>query len=106
MPSRLTAKREHAQTGASDDRPSSALGFGVQGLDVRLGVPDWIEPGDTPEGDPAVWWKAGPTENARAVWKEGGTARQAFWAFLELETENRLDRFVGFARRFGPLGLW
>lgn len=106
MPQRQEMKRwfESKSDGSGIDRLN--LAFGVRGLDVRLGVPDWIEPGDTPSGEPAIWWKKGPTKGGRAIWKDGGTASQAFWAFLELSTESRVERFVEFARRFGPLGLW
>ena len=74
-----------------------------------LAVPRDVRPGDTPEGEPAVWWML-PPERDRFLtaldWAAGGTARSAFWAFLDLAEEPDPERFVGFARRFGVLGLW
>jgi hypothetical protein len=72
-------------------------------------VPRDVRLGDTPEGDPALLWRVPPPTDdygLRHDWALGGTPEQALWAFVELADEDRPDRFLAFARRFGVLGLW
>lgn len=74
-----------------------------------LAVPRDVRLGDTPEGDAAILWNLPPSRDRFGLnrdWGEGGTAEQAFWAFLKLADEDDPARFVAFVRRFGTLGLW
>jgi hypothetical protein len=84
------------------------LGVAIAGplLTQKLAVPPWIRLGDTPDGQPAIWWKAHPSRNGRPQWTQGGRADQAFWHFLELAGSTEADDFLRLAQRFGPLGLW
>ncbi len=75
----------------------------------RLAVPRDIQLGDTPDGEPAVWWQLPPavdTYKTRFDWARGSTADQAFWRFVDLAEADDPGHFVDFARRFGVLGLW
>lgn len=91
------------------------VNLGAAGLAVAnplrgqpLAVPEDVRLGDTPEGGPAILWALPPRGRYGKVrdWGDGGTAEQAFWAFLDLAEEQDPARFLAFARRFGPLGLW
>ncbi len=84
--------------------------FGVSAigplLTQSLAVPPWIDIGDTPEGEPALWWRPGPTKTRYPEWKLGGSSSAAFWRLLDLADQNDSANFLVYARTFGPLGLW
>jgi hypothetical protein len=74
-----------------------------------LAVPRDIRLGDTPDGEPAIWWQMPPSLDQYGIrhdWGSGGTAEQAFWRFVDLADVEDPERFVAFAQRFGTLGLW
>ncbi len=109
MPGPLIARRRiEAQAGDVD---LDATGIAVAGplLTRPLAVPRDIRLGDTPEGEPAIFWSVPPAADRLGItqlWAAGGTGRQAFWRFLDLADEQHPDRFVAFVRQFGVLGLW
>jgi hypothetical protein len=74
-----------------------------------LAIPCDIQLGDTPDGEPAVWWEMPPALDEYGLqwdWGDGGTPDQAFWRFIDLADAHDPEPFAAFARRFGTLGLW
>jgi hypothetical protein len=98
--------------GGDVERPTLVISNPFRGQ--RLAVPRDVRLGDTPAGEPAILWKVPSRKSrdiqspdyARVNWAAGASTDLAVWAFLELATESDSERFVDFARRFGPLGLW
>jgi hypothetical protein len=99
-------------TDADPDSLDLVIGNHFQGQ--RLAVPRDVRLGDTPEGEPAILWsvpgflsqdKRSP-DYGQTDWATGAPTHKAIWAIVELESETDPERFVTFARRFGPLGLW
>jgi hypothetical protein len=89
------------------DHPPLVVANPLQGQ--HLAVPSDVRLGDTPDGEPAIHWQLPPAVDkyeTRFDWARGGTADQAFWAFVDLAAADDPSRFVSFAQRFGVLGLW
>jgi hypothetical protein len=109
MAKRLEARRNLEATFGDLISGAASLAIPNPLTGQPLAVPLDVRLGDSPEGDPAILWRVPPPVDEYGLdarWRNGGSAQQAFWRFLDLAAEDDAARFVEFARRFGVLGLW